>query len=432
MANANDARNDDRGGGIGASRRPTPSGGNPDGSDIRTVANQIEGLLDDDGHYNPSGQISRNHPDYDPDTDPRNNVQTRDSRGRFQSKAAAQDDADDTGDQQEALQPDDDDLETDDEQPDTSDAADTETESDDDENLSEVSDNETQNEDGETDPADAIGNLAELASALDVSVDDLKEQISHTFQAAGEDVTVTLAELEKGYQKEADYRRSTAQVAEYRRAIEADLTQRQQAYEAQQHVMAQQLGMAEQLLAAELNSPQLAALRESAPDEWVAKRTEIGERIGVLQNARQQAAAAYEQFRNDNLANLRQREMQSLQQALPDFGPQHATLAKETIGSLGYTPQEVSQIFDSRLVLGALELAALRARVTELEGQSNRAAETAKRVKQDIPKLQKPGKHISPGARGKKIARDNVRRLKGRLAKSGSVDDAAALIETML
>ena len=117
---------------------------------------------------------------------------------------------------------------------------------------------------------------------------------------------------------------------------------------------------------------------------------------------------------------------------MPDFGPQHAALAKETIGTLGYTPQEVSQIFDSRLVLGALELAALRSRVAELEGTQSRAEETAKRVKKDIPKLQKPGKHQTPGAKGKRLARDNVRRLKGRLAKSGSVDDAAALIETML
>ena len=429
MANATDARNDDRGGGIGAAHRPTPSGGNPDGSDLRTVANQIEGLLDDDGHYNPGGEMSRGHPDYDADADPRN--QTRDSKGRFQSKAGAPDDGD-TGDQQ-AEQPDDDELDSDDAQPDVdTDAADTDTEADDDENLSEVSDNETQDEDGETESADAIGTLAELAEALEVTPDALKEQISHTFQAAGEDITVTLAELERGYQKEADYRRSTAQVAEYRRAIETDMQTRQQAYEQQQHVMAQQLGMAEQMIAAELQSPQLAALRETAPDEWTARQHEIGQRLGQLQSARQQAAAAYEQFRNDNLGKLRERETASLREALPDFGPQHAALAKETIGTLGYTPQEVSQIFDSRLVLGALELAALRSRVAELEGTQSRAEETAKRVKKDIPKLQKPGKHQTPGAKGKRLARDNVRRLKGRLAKSGSVDDAAALIETML
>ena len=65
MAQADDARNEIRSGRHAA----TPSGGNPPDSDLRSVANQIEGLLDDDGHYNPEGTVSRNHPDYDPDND---------------------------------------------------------------------------------------------------------------------------------------------------------------------------------------------------------------------------------------------------------------------------------------------------------------------------------------------------------------------------
>ncbi len=419
---ADDARNEIRSGRQAA----TPSGGNPPETDIRSVANRIEGLLDDDGHYNPSGEISRNHPDYDPDTDPRE-IQARDSKGRFQRKAPAPDDGDTDV---ETIQAESEPLDDNESEDDAAlDSADTD-EADVDEQQSEATE-ETPTDDQDTETPDAIQTLGELAEALEVPIDELKDSITHSFKAADEDVTVTLAELEKGYQKDADYRRSTAQLAEYRRAIEADLHTRQQAYEAQQHVMAQQVNAAEQMLAAELNSPQLAALRESAPDEWVAKRTEIGERLQVFQNMRQQAAAAYENFRVQNLDALRQREMKALQDALPDFGPQHAALAKETIGSLGYTPNEVSQIFDSRLVMGALELAALRARVADLEGQQTRATETAKRVKKEIPKLTKPGKATSPGS-GARLARDNVRKLQTRLRKSGSVDDAAALIETMI
>jgi hypothetical protein len=238
--------------------------------------------------------------------------------------------------------------------------------------------------------------------------------------------------LAKGYQKDADYRRSTAQLAEFRRASETELQARHQSYEAQQHVAAQQLNLAEQMLTVELNSPKLAALRESAPDEWTAQRTEIGERLGYLQQTRQQAAAEYEQFRVNNLGQLRAREMQTLTEAIPDFGADHSALAKEVISSLGYTDEEVVQIFDSRLVRGALELGALRKRVADYEAREVKAADTAKRVKKSIPKLVRPGKHVSPGAKGKRLQRDNVKRLQTRLRKSGRVEDAAAVIETMM
>ena len=124
--------------------------------------------------------------------------------------------------------------------------------------------------------------------------------------------------------------------------------------------------------------------------------------------------------------------MQMLQEALPDFNAQHATLAKEVIGSLGFAPQEISQVYDNRLVRGALELGTLRARVAELEAQVAKAGDTAKRIKKTVPKLQKPGKATSPQAKGRRLQRENVQRLQKRLRKSGSVDDAAAVIETML
>lgn len=404
----------------------TPSGGNPRGSDLRSVAGEIEGLLDDDGQFNPNPEdVSRAHPDYDESLDPRS--QPRDDRGRF-AKAGGEDTDDDTvGDDQQTLDELDEDVTEDDEQ---HQAADTE-ETDDDEAQSAASDDASTDE-ADTDDPDAIRTLADLAAALEMTEDDVKGAISHTFRAADEDVTVTLAELEKGYQKDADYRRSTAQLSEYRRAIETDMQTRQQAYEQQQHVAAANLNLAEQILAQDLNSPALAALRESAPDEWTARRTEIGERIALVQNARQQAAAQYEQFRQHNLGQLREREMSTLREAIPEFGQQHADLAKQVIGSLGYSPQEVGQIFDSRLVRGALELGTLRARVAELEAQAERAGETAKRVKKSVPKLQKPGKQVSPQARGNRMRRDNVKRLQGRLRKSGKVEDAAAVIETML
>jgi hypothetical protein len=100
------------------------------------------------------------------------------------------------------------------------------------------------------------------------------------------------------------------------------------------------------------------------------------------------------------------------------------------MSSLGYSDTEIGNILDHRLVLGALELATLRAEVEELRALKTRAADTVKRVKKDLPKLQKPGKQTNRSKSG--IRKDNVQRLKERARRSGSVEDAARVIENFI
>ena len=404
---------------------PTPSGGNQEGTSLRDVANQISGLLDDDGQFNPNpDQLSRGHPDYDPDTDPRNKPD-RDERGRFKSQkddAAGDDDETDVTD---AIDDDGDDTQQGDDRTEDTDQ-DTDRDTDDDQTAS--ADEDADSSDQETDGD--IQTLAQLAEALEVPIDELKESITHTFNAADEETTVTLAELEAGYQKDADYRRNTRKLSDDRRAAEVDYANRMQSYEQQNVYLAQNFAATEQMLAAELESPRLNALRESDPAEWNARRTEIGDRIGQLRQARQQAAQNYQNFTNQQQLELKQREMQSLQQAIPDFSAGHRDLAKTTMQTLGFSDAEALQVFDHRQIIAVLELATLRTEVETLRAEKNKAKDAVKRVKKDVPKLQKPGKQSAKGKRG--LKRDNVARLKSRAKKSGSVDDAAKVIETMI
>ena len=400
----------------------------PDGAfkSVREAANAVEGLLDDQGHFNPNpDQLSREHPDYDPEQDSRTSResgQERDERGRF--KAA------ETTEQNEDLDAATDEIEAagDEQTEDTERSADDASAGDTDEAQTESAVDEATTEDAETDGD--IHTLAQLATALEVSLDEFKAGLSHTFNANGEETTVTLAELEAGYQKDADYRRQTGKLAEDRRAAELDYQGRMQAYEQANVITAQSMGVAEQLLAAELNSPELENLRKADPAEWTARREEIGQRIGHLQQARQQAAQHYAQFQHNQRVELKTREQARLMERLPDFGSQHVQLARGTMESLGYAAPEIAEIFDHRLVLGALELAALRSEVETLRAEKSQAADTVKRVKKDVPKLQKPGKQQLK-SKGR-IKRDNVTRLKERARKSGSVDDAAKVIETMI
>ena len=177
---------------------PVPTSG-PEGSDLRSVAHKIEGLLDDDGQFNPNpDQLSRGHPDYDESKDPRAKSpdNDRDDRGRFKKAASDQDPADDTGGQDyveddatditDAIE---DDAASDDSNADASDTGDT------DEDLAISAGDDAPTEDGETGD---IQTLAQLAEALEVTVDQLKDGLTHTFNAADGELTVTLSELEKG------------------------------------------------------------------------------------------------------------------------------------------------------------------------------------------------------------------------------------------
>ena len=393
---------------------PTPSQG-AEGTDVHSAARRVEGLLDDDGHYNPNpDQISRGHPDYIEGDDSRASSPDRDDRGRFKKTAATEDQGDKQSDETLDI-------------PAVSDDSDEDTlTGDTDENLATSAGDEATTDKEET--GDDIDTLQGFAEALDMSLDDFKAAVTHTFNAADEEVTVTLQELEGGYQKDADYRRSTAKLANDRQLAEQDFFGRQQYYEQQNHFLSAQLQTAENIVAAELNDPRLTELRESDPAEWTARRDEIGQRLGGLRDARIQAAQAYEQFNYTNQAQLRAREENALLAAIPDFGKGHKTTAKETLSGFGYSEHEISHIFDNRVIRGALELSALRLEVAELRLLKEQAGNTVKRVKKDIPKLTKPGKQRAKP----RVGRDNVSRLRKRAQESGKVEDAARLIETMI
>ena len=385
------------------------------GSDLRSVANQIEGLLDDDGHYNPNPeQVSRGHPDYDESRDERARSPQRDERGRFSKSAPEPDEQ--PADTAEVEQAADEEV-----------TEDTQYAGDTDDTLEQSADTETAQEGEDT---DTINTLADLASALEIPMEELTGQLTHTFRAADEDVTVTLAELTAGYQKDADYRRGTSRLAEERRNLEAEHATRMKTFEQENLSMAQQLNAIEGMFAQQFQDPALNDLRNSDPAEWTARREEIAQQIGVIRNVRQQAANHYQEFLNDNLRQTKEREMGYVRDKIPDFNEQHAALARQTMQTLGYADPEIASIFDHRVVLGVLELNALREEVKQLRDEKSKAANTVKRIKKDVPKLTKPGKQRLQTKQG--INRNRINKLRERARKSGSVKDAAALIETML
>ena len=244
-----------------------------------------------------------------------------------------------------------------------------------------------------------------------------------TVKVDGKNVEVTLEELQKGYSREADYTRKTQQVSEERRAFqaEADLvrTERQQ--------YSQLLGS----LKAQLQqnaAPQvdMDRLYHEDPIEWVKQRELVrdAEKVHAAINSEQQRLStiqAQEQYQSMQ-AHLAQQQ-DALLKAIPEWGNPDKAKAEKTLliewgQKLGFSSDELKNIFDHRAVV-ALRKAALYDQMMSKRGN----------IRPAVNNGPKPAK---PGAAGRMDNTTDARRSQQRLAKTGRVNDAASAIEHLL
>lgn len=290
---------------------------------------------------------------------------------------------------------------------------------------SEVEDQEADDaepEEGSEETEDPIETLDDVAEAMGVPLEDLQQSLTHTFKAAGEEVTVTLSELVKGYQKDADYRRQTSELSEQRKAFDAERQEYQQSFQQQAMQQAAVLNGVEQMLMSEMNSDEMAQLRQSNESAWVAKRLEFQDRAQKLTQIRQEAANQYaqqmQQFQEQQqkeLQEYRAKEMEALQSKLTLDDATRKAITNTAV-DLGLSKEEVMQITDHRLIVGLHELHQLR--------EQAKNAETVTKKVRKLPKLQKPGKVRS----AKQQRSDRELAMRNKLRASGKVEDAAAIL----
>lgn len=244
-----------------------------------------------------------------------------------------------------------------------------------------------------------------------------------TVKVDGKNVEVTLEELQKGYSREADYTRKTQQVSEERRAFqaEADLvrTERQQ--------YSQLLGSLQAQLQQNA-APQvdMDRLYHEDPIEWVKQRELVrdAEKVHAAINSEQQRLShiqAQEQYQSMQ-AHLAQQQ-DAMLKAIPEWVNPDKAKAEKTLliewgQKLGFSSDELKNIFDHRAVV-ALRKAALYDQMMTKRGN----------IRPAVNNGPKPAK---PGAAGRMDNTTDSRRSQQRLAKTGRVNDAASAIEHLL
>ena len=310
-----------------------------------------------------------------------------------------------------------------------------------DESADEVEETETQDSDEveaeDTEPGEVtLETIDDVAQALGVDPKDLLANLKMRVKVNGEELLVSLADAQKGHQLEADYRRKTTELAEQRKAIETEFVQRQALYQQQAVETAQMMQLAEQAIVADLNTPEMAQLKAQDPAKWLMREREAQAKLANIQQARQYAAAQWQQQQQTASAE-QQRQfaayLQAEQEALGnkvvergvDWTPtKRQELSNFLIERYGFSPSDVSQVYNHRLVLLALDAMQATSKVAEVEKKASAVKEKLK----VIPPMQKPGKQKGP----LQVKQNRIAQLKGQLRKSGNLRDAAAVIESLM
>jgi hypothetical protein len=275
----------------------------------------------------------------------------------------------------------------------------------------------------------------EAANPDGLTADDLVDQdqaeesqtpSTYTIKVDGKDVEVTLDELQAGYSRQADYTRKSQVLAEQRRKADDELAATQQ--ERQRYLQhLEQFNVESNKKLDEFKNIDWTKLKEEDPTEYMLKRDQFRDIQDNQRIAKEESQKISYKQQQEHEAQWQQelgRQQEIISQKLPDWSdPDKGPKLKQNIKSFavkkGFTEQEVDSLIDARSV-DVLHKAMLYENLLNSKISN-------KKVKV-VPKVQKPG---TPTTK-EEISGDKLKAQKARLKRSGHVNDASKLIESLM
>ena len=267
----------------------------------------------------------------------------------------------------------------------------------------------------------------ESEESEDYAEEATEEEPTPTYRVkVGKDeLDVPLDELLKGYSRTADYTRKTQEIAESRKMVEADRAKIQEAARLRD-TYAQRLQVIEQMLNQD-SGEDLATLKETDPIGYavrVAEQSEREKQLNAVRAEQQRLAQQQQAEQGERLKAHLATEGQKLAEAIPELsdpakGQAIRTDIRNYAQKLGFSEQELAQVYDSRAVT-ALYKAMQYDKLVSGKGGATKKVNLA-------PRMLKPGTS-TPETR----TSQEVKNMRGRLKKSGRAKDAAALFERFL
>ena len=256
--------------------------------------------------------------------------------------------------------------------------------------------------------------------------EEVEEEQTFTIKAAGEEKEVTLDELKKSYQLGSDYTKKTQEVAEQRKVIEQEAKAIIEARQVRDNYQTKLQAIEQFLIGQNDNPAELTAMKENDPIGYavkVAEMTEKKEQLQTVQAERMRIAQEQKMQNDAQMQKFVEQESQKLAESLPEFSDKtkgdHIRNDIRSYGKkIGFTDQELSQVYDSRHVLVLHKAAQYDKLIAGKAGVKKKVAKAPKTVKS--------------GAKVKQNVTDIKRKQLKKLQQTGSARDAAAIFENFI
>ena len=293
------------------------------------------------------------------------------------------------------------------------------------ETQEDVSTQDTESESVEVEASNPDGLSADDLVDQD-QVEGNEELDTYTVRVDGKDVKVTQEELLAGYSRQADYTRKSQVLSEQRQKADLELAATQQ--ERQRYLsQLEQFNTQADSKINELAKTDWTQLKEEDPTEYMLKRDqyrELQENKRTVEDEQKDLQLKSQQENQVKWQEELGRQQEIMVQRLPEWtDPDKGPKLKQNIKSFavkkGFTEQEVSSLIDARSV-DVLHKAMLYENLL--------AAKISGKKTKVVPKVTRPG---SPASKGE-ISGDKVKAQRARLKRSGHLNDASSLIESLM
>lgn len=287
---------------------------------------------------------------------------------------------------------------------------------------------ETPSDDGDADPEaetasdeeDAEEEADDEQEKKEAASDDEKPVV--TIDLDGKSIELTKKEIEASYLRQADYTRKTQMVAEERRRvaeIEQEAAQERQIY-------AQLLPVMQERIKASIPTPPDPGLIDVNPAAYLKAKEEYERVVGDLQATQAEMQRLSEMQQVEQARKLQAyvaENAQKLPELVPEWSDKKAyerdrPKVREYLKAKGFSDDEINQAYDARLVAMAAD--GMRYREL-LKSKPRENAPLEKALRPAAP----PSKPMTQQTRNQLDARK-------RLAKTGSLRDAAAVFEGLI
>ena len=283
---------------------------------------------------------------------------------------------------------------------------------------------ETEEETTEETEGDNPDQESEEETEVEEEVEEEEETPYYAVKIDGDEYEVSLDELQSGYQRQKDYTKKTQVLADQRKATEAqsvELTKQHEDFLKNAQIVDEMLNRDLK----KFEKVDWEGLKESDPVAYVQKQIEVQEVRQQKADLTAQAQAVYEHNQRtqaDDRAKHMELQRKEALNLFPEWKSAEKANANQTeiityARSMGYTDMELANLVNAKDLL-ILDKA--------------RRYDTLQSTKQGITKKKKPVIRKMVKSKGVAPKGTNVKKksqvLQGNLRKSGSLQDAAALL----